>query len=61
MGDITVGQRVAVDGQHATVAFVGAVPPTAGEWLGVIWDDPARGKHDGTHEGTRYFDAGCGG
>lgn len=28
----------------------------AGEWLGVEWDDPARGKHDGTHEGHSYFE-----
>lgn len=24
-------------------------------WLGVEWDDPARGKHSGTHLGTTYF------
>lgn len=24
-------------------------------WLGVEWDDPARGKHSGTHLGTAYF------
>lgn len=28
-----------------------------GVWLGVEWDNPARGKHDGLHEGTRYFTA----
>ena len=26
-----------------------------GEWLGVEWDDPTRGKHDGSHQGKRYF------
>uniref|UniRef100_A0A8C0HS76 Tubulin-specific chaperone E n=1 Tax=Buteo japonicus TaxID=224669 RepID=A0A8C0HS76_9AVES len=26
-----------------------------GIWLGVEWDDPQRGKHDGTYEGTQYF------
>lgn len=24
-------------------------------WLGVEWDDPARGKHSGTHLGVKYF------
>lgn len=26
-----------------------------GLWLGVEWDNPARGRHDGSHEGTVYF------
>ncbi|XP_044895850.1 tubulin-specific chaperone E isoform X1 [Felis catus] len=26
-----------------------------GLWLGVEWDNPARGKHDGSHEGIVYF------
>uniref|UniRef100_A0A803YQP3 Tubulin-specific chaperone E n=1 Tax=Meleagris gallopavo TaxID=9103 RepID=A0A803YQP3_MELGA len=29
--------------------------PTVRIWLGVEWDDPQRGKHDGTYEGTQYF------
>ena len=40
------------------VAFTGAVGTSKGEWIGVIWDDVTRGKHDGSHEGVRYFDAG---
>uniref|UniRef100_A0ABI7Z5H2 Tubulin-specific chaperone E n=1 Tax=Felis catus TaxID=9685 RepID=A0ABI7Z5H2_FELCA len=31
----------------------GSLP--AGLWLGVEWDNPARGKHDGSHEGIVYF------
>ena len=27
-----------------------------GEWYGIDWDDPDRGKHDGTHEGIKYFE-----
>jgi dynactin complex subunit len=37
------------------VRYVGAVPPAAGTWLGVEWDEPSRGKHDGSHAGVRYF------
>uniref|UniRef100_A0A8C2AFX9 Tubulin-specific chaperone E n=1 Tax=Cyprinus carpio TaxID=7962 RepID=A0A8C2AFX9_CYPCA len=50
-----VGRRVSCDGERGTVRYVGPVPPTAGLWLGVEWDDPERGKHDGSHEGVRYF------
>lgn len=50
-----VGRRVACDTERGTVRFVGTVPPTAGLWLGVEWDNPERGKHDGSHEGVRYF------
>ncbi|XP_063469514.1 tubulin-specific chaperone E isoform X3 [Symphalangus syndactylus] len=50
-----IGRRVEVNGEHATVHFAGVVPPVAGPWLGVEWDNPERGKHDGSHEGTVYF------
>ncbi|GAB5578347.1 tubulin-specific chaperone E isoform X3 [Prionailurus iriomotensis] len=50
-----IGRRVEVNGEHATVRFSGVVPPVAGLWLGVEWDNPARGKHDGSHEGIVYF------
>jgi dynactin complex subunit len=57
--DISVGDRVedTKDGQRGTVRFVGEVPPTRGLWLGIEWDHPEiRGKHDGTHEGVKYFE-----
>ncbi|XP_004578580.1 tubulin-specific chaperone E [Ochotona princeps] len=50
-----IGRRVEVNGERATVRFSGIVPPVAGLWLGVEWDNPNRGKHDGSHEGTVYF------
>lgn len=50
-----VGRRVSCDGERATVRYVGQVPPTAGLWLGVEWDNPERGKHDGSHGGVQYF------
>ena len=52
---VTVGSRVAVDGERATVRFIGEVPGTEGVWYGVEWDNPARGKHDGTSNGQRFF------
>lgn len=50
-----VGRQVLCDGERATVRYVGTVPPTTGLWLGVEWDNPERGKHDGSHEEVRYF------
>ncbi|XP_063299450.1 tubulin-specific chaperone E isoform X2 [Pelobates fuscus] len=50
-----IGRRIFCDGEYGTVLYVGSVPPTPGLWLGVEWDNPLRGKHDGTHEGTKYF------
>ncbi|RAL12452.1 putative tubulin-specific chaperone [Aspergillus homomorphus CBS 101889] len=50
-----VGQRRSYAGDLCTVRYVGAVEGTTGEWLGVEWDDPTRGKHSGEHKGVRYF------
>lgn len=50
-----IGQRISYDGAACTVRFIGGVAGTTGTWLGVEWDDAARGKHDGSHKGTRYF------
>ncbi|CDQ89565.1 unnamed protein product [Oncorhynchus mykiss] len=30
-------------------------PLCLGLWLGVEWDNPDRGKHNGSHEGVHYF------
>jgi tubulin-specific chaperone E len=57
-GEWAIGERVRVDGHTATVRFVGPVPQTAAGsdvWLGVEWDDPQRGRHDGSKDGIRYF------
>ncbi|KAM5380213.1 hypothetical protein ACJZ2D_003664 [Fusarium nematophilum] len=50
-----IGQRISYDGALCTVRFIGSVAGTTGTWLGVEWDDSARGKHDGCHKGVRYF------
>ncbi len=41
-----VGRRIAAEGgARGTVLFQGPVGATPGIWLGVEWDNPARGKH----------------
>jgi len=51
-----IGQRLSYDGILCTVRYIGTVAGTSGTWLGVEWDDPSRGKHDGRHKDVRYFD-----
>ncbi|KAJ0425190.1 hypothetical protein BJY00DRAFT_274932 [Aspergillus carlsbadensis] len=50
-----VNQRRSYNGDLCTIRHVGKVEGTSGEWLGVEWDDPTRGKHSGEHQGERYF------
>ncbi|KAJ5168243.1 uncharacterized protein N7482_003837 [Penicillium canariense] len=50
-----VGQRRSYGGQLCTIRYVGTVDGTSGDWLGVEWDDPTKGKHSGEHKGVRYF------
>ncbi|KAI0175579.1 RNI-like protein [Hypoxylon sp. FL1284] len=50
-----LGDRLSYDGVVCTVRYVGGVEGTSGSWLGVEWDDPTRGKHDGSHKEVRYF------
>ena len=50
-----VGTRISHSGHRGTIRFVGEVDGTEGVWLGVEWDDPQRGKHNGVKDGKRYF------
>lgn len=46
------------DTKHlGTILYRGPIPSTKGEWYGVEWDEPSRGRHDGVHDatGVRYF------
>ncbi|CAL1527789.1 unnamed protein product, partial [Lymnaea stagnalis] len=52
---LQVGDRIVCNDHRACIRFIGAVPPTKGIWFGVEWDDPNRGKHDGSYEGVTYF------
>lgn len=57
MEPLCIGQRIRVHTNHtATVRYVGEVDGHPGDvWVGVEWDDPSRGKHDGSLDGRRYF------
>nr|XP_039253039.1 tubulin-specific chaperone E-like [Styela clava] len=54
-GVIYVGQRASVGEYFGTVRYVGPVPTTKGDWVGIEWDDTSRGKHNGTKDGVSYF------
>lgn len=49
------GRRIVSGDDFGTVMFVGEVPPASGVWLGIEWDDPQRGRHDGSRNGIQYF------
>ncbi|KAI4118030.1 MAG: hypothetical protein LQ345_001830 [Seirophora villosa] len=51
-----IGRRLSYSSSPCTVRYIGGVDGTNDTWLGVEWDDPSRGKHDGTHHGKRYFE-----
>lgn len=55
-----VGARVLIVQDKATVRYIGPVSGQEGTWVGVEWDDPARGKHDGSTGGVRYFETRSG-
>lgn len=59
--ELQVGDRVLIAKHKATVRYVGAVEGHDGVWVGVEWDDPGRGKHDGSTGGRRYFSCASGG
>jgi dynactin complex subunit len=51
-----IGKRLSYDNQLCTIRYIGEVKGTKGQWLGVEWDDPSRGKHSGEHGGIKYFE-----
>lgn len=57
--EFRLGQRVHFVGdprRTGTVAFIGTLEGYSGTWIGVDWDDN-NGKHDGSINGVRYFQA----
>lgn len=56
VGEFYYGKRLSYDRNLCTVRYVGEVQGTKGQWLGVEWDDPTRGKHSGDYGGVKYYD-----
>lgn len=54
---LIVGDRVEVNGNRGTIGYIGSVEGYDGKWIGIDWDNPERGKHDGSVKGKRYFQA----
>ncbi|KAM3716151.1 AP-1 complex subunit [Dirofilaria immitis] len=54
---LIVGDRIEAGGNRGVIKYIGAVDGYDGEWIGIDWDNPERGKHDGFLNGKRYFQA----
>ncbi|XP_022828735.1 tubulin-specific chaperone E [Spodoptera litura] len=52
---VHIGSRVKSTDDFGTVKYIGEVHGYKGVWYGVEWDDPARGKHDGSVDDVQYF------
>lgn len=50
-----INTRLSYSGHIGTVRYAGKVDNTTGLWLGIEWDDPTRGKHNGSKDGKQYF------
>ncbi|KAK6028498.1 CAP-Gly domain protein [Ostertagia ostertagi] len=53
---VKLGDRVSIGGYGAVVRYIGEVSGHPGMWVGVEWDNPDRGKHNGVVNGVRYFE-----
>ena len=55
---LLINRRIVFNEAIGTIKYVGLVEDAGSElWYGIEWDDPSRGKHDGTVKGKRYFHA----
>lgn len=55
--NIEVGTRVECQSYYGTVKYMGEIKGYNSLWIGIDWDDPTRGKHDGVVNGIKYFQA----
>lgn len=52
---VHIGSRVKCSDDFGTVKYIGEVHGYKGVWYGVEWDNPTRGKHDGSLDDVQYF------
>jgi tubulin-specific chaperone E len=55
---MSVGDRVYHNSNFGTIRYVGPVSRKNGTWFGIEWDDPTRGRGDGSVDGIQYFSCG---
>lgn len=56
MNENYLGKRLSFDQALCTIRYRGLLPGQKGEWLGVEWDEPDRGKHNGSYQGKQIFE-----
>lgn len=52
---LEVDARIRVGQDLGCVRYVGSVIGHTGLWIGVEWDNPKRGRHNGTVNDVYYF------
>ncbi|KAK4472270.1 hypothetical protein MN116_003538 [Schistosoma mekongi] len=57
VNELIIGRRIVCEESFGTICYVGELPSSKGPWLGINWDNESRGRHDGTYNGVRYFQA----
>ncbi len=51
-----IGSRLSYKGELCTINYIGEIPAWPGvTTYGLEWDNPSRGKHNGTYKGNTYF------
>ena len=56
MSEFPLGKRLSIDRALCTVRYCGPLAGQKADWLGVEWDEPQRGKHNGSHQGQQLFE-----